>query len=103
MLATNTSGCANRDTVFVTIDVCTGISSENMISAEVYPNPFNGQLNIFLNGKYDFSLFNLNGQMIMEKKSLVGSYVFGDNLPSGVYVLKVVTANGVFRKSVIKN
>ena len=103
LLATNTSGCANRDTVFVTIDVCTGISSENIISAEVYPNPFNSQLNIFLNEKYDFSLFNLNGQMIMEKKSLVGSYVFGDNLPSGVYVLKVVTANGVFRKSVIKN
>ena len=103
LLATNTTGCANRDTVFVTIDICTGISNERNISAEVYPNPFNNQVKIFLNEKYDLLLFNSSGQMIIEKKNLVGTYSFGDELPSGFYVLKLVTENEVFRKSVIKN
>jgi hypothetical protein len=83
------------------------IAIENSNNLIIYPNPAYNEVNIKAQGEMiiDFSLYNMNGQLIFmknnpkaktEKLSLF-------LLPKGVYILKVRTHKNVYTRKVIRN
>lgn len=83
------------------------IAIENSNNLIIYPNPAYNEVNIKAQGEMiiDFSLYNMNGQLIFmktnpkaktEKLSLF-------LLPKGVYILKVRTEKNVYSRKIIRN
>ena len=71
---------------------------------EVYPNPFSDFINIDIGDKKaDVKLLNLLGQVSFLKSLQQGeNLVSGINIPAGVYILRVQTADSVLSKIVVK-
>lgn len=80
-------------------------SGMNSLQLKVYPNPVSEQLNLEQladNGSAKVKITNLQGQVLMEKdwqnpyNSLV---IQTDEIPAGLYLVEVVTANGKWAKT----
>lgn len=72
------------------------------IDLSVYPNPFNDFINLpeINNGTY--SVFSIDGQLIQE--GAINSQLLDlGHLKSGTYLLTVQTADGTYKKRLIKN
>lgn len=83
------------------------IAIENSNNLIIYPNPAYNEVNIKAQGEMiiDFSLYNINGQLIFKKDSpkakteKLSLFL----LPKGVYLLKVKTDKNVYSRKVIRN
>ena len=83
------------------------IAIENSNNLIIYPNPAYNEVNIKIRGEriIDFSLYNMNGQLIFKKDSpkakteKLSLFL----LPKGVYLLKVKTDKNVYSRKVIRN
>lgn len=83
------------------------IAIENSNNLIIYPNPAYNEVNIKTRGEriIDFSLYNMNGQLIFKKDSpkakteKLSLFL----LPKGVYLLKVKTDKNVYSRKVIRN
>jgi hypothetical protein len=102
LTATNAVGCANRDTIFVTIDGCSGIPQEDLSSIEIYPNPFSNQVEVKVNERFDVKVYDMEGRVVYEKKDLHSSVILGDDLKKGVYLLTVITSKGESKRLIVK-
>lgn len=70
---------------------------------EVYPNPFNGELNVRGEMIKSFELYNMNGQKI-QAGDLNSGKITTEQLLRGMYILKIIKTNGeIDAKKVIKN
>ena len=72
-------------------------------SLRVYPNPFHDILKLQIpNDNTQNSLlaniYNMQGQMVFAKKLVNGNRNFNADLPSGIYLLKVVSADVLYTK-----
>ncbi|MGB0403275.1 MAG: T9SS type A sorting domain-containing protein [Salibacteraceae bacterium] len=74
----------------------TGIAENNNDKVSVYPNPASNVLNIEnLAGYSQISLVNSIGEVVLSEKINYSSNQFDvSNLPSGIYVLQLITENG---------
>jgi len=79
------------------------VSAENTIpetAPEVFPNPFDEHLNIRNDfGKYKACLFNSRGQLVMETTQ---KHINTAHLPTGFYLLKVVSGENTSTFKVVK-
>ena len=69
----------------------------------VYPNPVESQLNITANDLQHINVYNAMGQLV-ETMKVDGhnQYLLSvDTYPSGLYILQIVTKQGVFNKNVV--
>jgi hypothetical protein len=102
---TNNFGCANKDTVLVTFDNCTGIFgntvNENMI--EVYPNPSSGNFTVVAEAGSDLSLFNLKGELLLEEKNISSLHLIREDLARGAYLVLVRKDQKRSYQLIIKN
>lgn len=81
-------------------------NSFNAGSFQVYPNPANDVVNISAKETISgVAVFNLLGQQVLHRYGLNGKEVqiSTAGLPSGNYLLKVTSENGVASKSILKN
>lgn len=90
-----------------TIDTIIGVQHVNgLIPISVYPNPTSGQLNINAeNGPVKVSVYNITGQLILNRTVNNSSNSFTislDNQTTGMYLVKVSTANSSLVKKVTK-
>lgn len=97
------NGCKNNTIYALTVNICEGITENNMISGlSVYPNPTNGLLNIELNNASfkSVQVIDLTGKVVATSNghSKV-TEVNMSNLANGVYYVKIKTDNA---SSVIK-
>ncbi len=75
----------------------------------VYPNPFSNEINITLDAPFSAStkiyLYDMFGRNLALEILPNGNNVIckPNNLPTGSYVLKIITAKAVYNKVVIKN
>lgn len=76
-----------------------GIASVEAAEIEVYPNPVTEILTVKAEGLRQAALTDMNGRVVVYAS---GNRVFMGSLPSGVYLLCVVTDNGVITKRIIK-
>ena len=88
LIGTGSNGCTSTQQVNVTVSGCTGIESLNGHEVSVYPNPFNGTINIKgLNGTAE--LFNMLGQKVLSQNVQNNDQLSTGNLPTGVYILQI--------------
>ncbi|MCW5908856.1 MAG: DUF4465 domain-containing protein [Chitinophagales bacterium] len=90
--------------VIINVQSPTGIEDVSAFAVSVFPNPFTSVLNIRLtHPAQSVQLFDINGRIVMEQTA-------GDNvvsfhtqeLASGTYFLKVITAQSSFTKRIVK-
>ena len=86
----------------------------DLTTYDIYPNPSSGIVNVqlesgFEEGLYEFSLFDLQGQLVSSKriKSRGGEIIEwdfnseGEQLPNGVYLLKIIGMGRVYSQKLI--
>lgn len=88
------------DNVKVTTDDPANIQSNESVEVNLYPNPVQNELQIDANQINQVNIFSLSGQLIL---SSTESKINVSSLVSGMYVVEVLTSQGVFRQSIIKN
>ncbi len=74
--------------------VFTGVEDKVVPSIQVYPNPVTNVLHV--NGMKDagVKLFNTSGEQVLTLNKFSGSTIDVSELPSGVYIMNVTTADG---------
>lgn len=106
---TDGNGCSSTATGTITVENCTSISEFSSNEMVVYPNPANDVITIAF-GKVDasqvvVSIFDVSGRLVSnESISVNGSSaeVSVNQLPAGVYTLKVTLETDVFFSKITK-
>jgi hypothetical protein len=72
-------------------------------SLAIYPNPILSifRVNGFL-GIADLQIINLKGQMVFSKQVSNNESILVDFLPQGIYIVKLITSQGVLEKKMLK-
>lgn len=88
--------------LFDDIYVGTGVGIEDVdnVNVSVYPNPANDVLNIEGEGIQEVELMDVNGRTVMTTAN-AGSLNIS-NLASGIYVVRVITNNGISTQKIVK-
>lgn len=95
-----------------TVTITGGLAAPSFAAgkAAFYPNPTNGEVSIMLNVEnvlHTVEVYNVTGQMILSKNfpsAANATYNLDmQQAASGVYLVKMHTANGVFTQRLIKN
>ena len=74
---------------------------ENVVSANIYPNPTTGMINIDCEGVTMVQMFNIAGQEVLSLEGEINVLNIED-LAKGIYVMKVTTENGSLMQKVVK-
>lgn len=87
-----------------------GVTKEKIVSDSteilLYPNPSNGNFFISFdnsNAPYSIEIISVIGQKVFEKQSTTQQSIAVNNLPKGLYVIKVVKEEKTFIKKIIIN
>ena len=92
-----TCGCGKPENCIIT-DIETSIKE----SISVYPNPFHQQFTIEIEGKFHYTVEDMNGKMLL-KGNGENHQLIENNLQSGVYMLKITTNNITSNIKIVKN
>lgn len=78
-----------------------GIREKASHSLAVSPNPSEGKFGINTQGKSVIFVYNVAGKCIFQKQADEGNTVIDLDVPSGLYIIKIKTADIVFRQKLI--
>ena len=78
----------------------TGINNVNNINVSIYPNPASDKLNIEGEGIQMVEMFDLNGRSVLTSQR--AGQIDLSNLSEGVYVVRVIAADGVRTEKIVK-
>lgn len=103
------NGCAGKDTITITFNACTGISSIEQPPLAFFPNPTKNEITLnglqsLLESQVTFSVYNLYGELVYEqvldyvKANSFTIYLKQTHLTSGAYLFTLKGAN-VFVKN----
>lgn len=73
-------------------------------SMQVYPNPSSGHFTVTLPDQhFELSIYGLHGQKVFSKTGCYNQEVVAQDLPSGMYLIRLETADGqaVYRKIIV--
>jgi len=98
-------------------DTCNNLASKMVQTAEIeeevttdeiviYPNPSNGSFNINpgnVDNPYSVEIFSFTGQKVFEKQNTTSPEVSVHNLPTGIYIIKIIKGEKIAFKKVIIN
>ncbi len=102
IMAVYSDGCEAPSEVLVGEGQPTGIGEMDVKDVSIYPNPAENLLNIVAKGLQRIAVYNAMGQLIDTKEMTEDQCVLSvGNYKSGVYMLQIVTANGVVTKNVV--
>jgi endonuclease I len=100
-----TDTCTNLGSRLSTKEVKTEIAPESD-GISLYPNPSNGDFTIYYNNSnkpYAIEIFSLVGQSVFEKENINQTSVPINNLPKGIYLIKVSDESKSINKKIIIN
>ncbi|MDA6072445.1 endonuclease [Flavobacterium sp. AC] len=72
----------------------------------LYPNPTNGNFNIYfdiINSPYSIEIISILGQKVFEKSNITDSLSTINNLPKGIYIVRINSGSETFNKKIIIN
>ena len=100
-ITNSVTGCSS--TVIVSVVCVTGLPGRNLneIMISVYPNPSKGNLHIELSAlepNIKFSVFDLQGKMILERPISSNKYILETGLPKGCYFYKITSRNNMLKR-----
>lgn len=98
-------------------DTCNNLASKMVPTAEIeeeivkdeiaiYPNPSNGNFDINpgnVDNPYSVEIFSFSGQKVFEKQNTTSPEVSVHNLPTGIYIIKIIRKEKTAFKKVIIN
>jgi hypothetical protein len=101
----NTSGCVANTTITVNVFNCLGVEQKEENSpAKIYPNPFQGQLQIEGNEVVKIFLYNELGSLVLEKVLPRGANTLDlKSLNNGIYLLRYFEHNNAASLKLIKS
>ena len=65
------------------------LTNRNLISYDIYPNPFTNKLNIQFSEKVKLSVYTMDGKLLINKSNLQNIELITTNWPKGMYIVKV--------------
>ncbi|MBA3681037.1 MAG: T9SS type A sorting domain-containing protein [Bacteroidetes bacterium] len=97
-----TNGCSGTNTVAVSVSSCTGINKISALEGlKVFPNPTQGFVTLNFGETFSgqLTLFNSLGQLLTDQKinDVEKAELNLNTYPKGVYLIKLVPANGKAR------
>ena len=105
----DTNGCAARDSITVTWDLCTGMNENGNIAMRIYPNPSTGVFTIDFGGLKGLTLsqvMDLNGRVVIaESLELNGTETHILDLggyANGIYSIRMINGQDVKIVKVVK-
>jgi PKD repeat protein len=102
---TNSSGCSASDVIQIISDPCASMEQLDEWKVKVYPNPTAELVMIESNEILEhIYIFDSNGKLVFSSNGLGNTFSFDvSKLVTGVYELKLVNANSVVWKKLIKH
>lgn len=100
---TDTDGCETIATTLVNVEACTGLPENTNSSFVIYPNPNSGEFTILfdktLKGDALIQIFHSTGREVLNRNITINAMkqieTFNlNNLPAGIYFIKVKSAKG---------
>lgn len=100
---TDSHGCSNTQTTNITVNACTGVAEQSANNGiNVYPNPNSGSFAISFaaeTGDVTIEVIDMSGRVVyaaMENNVAAGAVkqVSLENANAGMYLLRVISANG---------
>lgn len=89
LTVTNSFGCAGRDTIAVTFDICNDITEAGPLAGlVVYPNPAREEIQITCEDRLDLRWFNQTGSLVRTDRLMAGINKLAPGLPAGIYLLQ---------------
>ena len=87
----NSFSCIGKDTIEVTLDICTGLEpSAGMKDAIVlYPNPFSSTFNIETDENLSLYVYDQSGRMLEAIENKTGTIRAGKELANGLYLVEL--------------
>ncbi|MNK44514.1 Extracellular ribonuclease precursor [compost metagenome] len=96
-------------------DTCNNLASKMVQTTEIekevasdeiaiYPNPSNGSFNInpgYVENPYSVEIFSFVGQKVFEQQNTTSPEVSVHNLPTGIYIIKIIGEKIAFKKVII--
>ena len=80
------------------------MSDSNLELINIYPNPTNSELNIYLNDLFSLEFYDISGKMLFYQNSLYKSFKLNtSNFNSGVYFIKIYSNKLVKTKKILIN
>jgi len=105
---TDSNGCTARDSITITINLCTGINENNTdVNIKIFPNPGNNFINVELknisNEILNLEIIDINGQVLFNKK-LDNNFKQIDisSYSKGIYFVKLKGQDFIKVEKVIK-
>ncbi len=88
---TNSYGCVGKDTVLVTIDICSGLDplTENDKKIFIYPNPFSSSFQLMSEERISLYLYDQSGRLLESYENRNGLIRAGENLAAGIYLAEI--------------
>ena len=86
---TDANGCANTGTTDVVVDACLSIDEQNNIGLKIFPNPTTNELNIELNGDFNYEIVDARGRHITTGSSTESVVINTTNYETGVYFVTI--------------
>ena len=79
------------------------VDEQSLLNVKLYPNPTTGQLSIEADGTTFVNVYNLVGQCVMQMPNENGKLTLDmSQLPNGMYLVKVSSAEGAVMQRVVK-
>jgi DNA-binding beta-propeller fold protein YncE len=101
--ATNIFGSATATVSIAVSAITTGVQTATTGSVTIYPNPVTDGFHITgLSGTYTLSILDLNGRTLTTKILTGDEYVSIGSLPKGLYIVKLITAEGTVERKILK-
>lgn len=99
---TDGNNCTNTATTDIVVDACSGLEEQAEMFVKVYPNPTNGlvTINTNLSDIKTIQIIDLTGKVIIENG--VNTTFDLSSLSTGKYIVRIETANSVYRTSIVK-
>ena len=93
------TGSLNQTSYFLVDNVkvvagALGINDNELSNVSVYPNPASGMVNVSVEGKANFQLFNILGQGVMNREINGTTSIDISSLNSGMYFSKITSESG---------
>lgn len=105
--APNTTACTATQTYTFEIGAPLAISDALSKALEVYPNPFQSDVQIEVQDRsiviQSLEILNVQGQVVADKPNFEGKFINVSALPTGMYLLKIRTQTGeIALKKIVK-
>lgn len=98
----SSGGCQSVETAQITVDDCSSINDVLMSDLTVFPNPFENELTIKLEGNFKFEIIDASGRLIHVGKGEDEVSLKTVDFNSGVYLLKISNVNATNISKIIK-